>query len=389
MAHVARNKLKTRGIQNLEPGKSHTDGGGLMLRVQKNGGRRSWVLRLTVDGKRRTYGLGGYPEVSIREARGQAAKMRERARGGLDPIPQPERPQVPTFSQVAETVIEIRRPTWSNERHATQWRESLKLHVLPAIGNTPVDTITTADVLALLRPIWTAKPETASRVRQRLAVIFDFAVADGRRTDNPCSGVKAALPPRSRQRRHHPALPYPEVSEAVSAIRESSGRPATKLALEFIILTAARTGEVRLATWDEIDLESATWNLPAEHMKMRRPHRVPLSTGALDLLGRAAELSDRSGLIFPSNRNPGRPLSNMAFEMMLRRLDYGTRTSPHGFRSSFRTWALEASGTDWALAELALAHNLGGGEVIPYVRSDLLDQRRPLMQSWCDYLRTD
>ena len=316
--------------------------------------------------------------------------MRERARDGLDPIPQPERPPIPALSEVAETVIELRRPTWSSERHATQWRESLKLHVLPAIGNTPVDAITTADVLTLLRPIWTAKPETASRVRQRLAVIFDFAVASEWRTDNPCNGaLKAALPKQSRQRRHHPALPYPEVSEAVRAIRESAGRPSTRLALEFIILTAARTGEARQATWDEIDLDAATWNVPAEHMKMRRPHRVPLSSGALDVLERAAELSARKGLIFPSNRNPGRPLSNMAFEMLLRRLGYG-HVTVHGFRASFRTWAIEQTDTPWAVAEAALAHNLGGGEVMPYVRSDLFKRRRELMQAWgCYVLPTD
>ena len=251
---------------------------------------------------------------------------------------------------------------------------------MPLLGRKPVDKITTADVLRVLIPIWTAKAETAVRLRQRMAAVFDFSIAAGWRTDNPCNGaLKAALPSRPRQRRHHAAVSYPEVGDAIAAIRAASGRDVTKLGLEFLILTAARAGEIRAATWDEID--DNTWNVPAEHMKMRRPHRVPLATGARAVLD---QLKGRTGLIFPSNRRPGQ-LSNMAFAMMLRRAGYGDYTV-HGFRASFRTWALEQTDTPWAVAEAALAHNLGGGEVMAYARGDLFERRRHLMQDWSDYV---
>ena len=386
MARVVRNQLTTRKVRSLGPGQ-HTDGGGLMLRVHPSGGK-SWVLRLTIEGTRRHFGLGSYPEVGLAEARDRAAEMRQRARSGLDPVPEPEaRTETPSFAEVAKDVIELRSPTWTSERHATQWRESLRLHVLPHIGSTPVDEIRTEHMLSLLRPIWTEKAETARRVRQRCGVVFDYAIASGWRADNPCLGLANALPSQSRQRRHHPALPYDEVPDAVNAILDSSSRPATKLALIFAILTASRTGSVRLATSDEIDMDSGLWIVPGEHMKMRRPHRVPLSSGALDVLEEAKALADQSGLIFPGSR--GRPLSNMALTMLLRRSGYD-HVVPHGFRASFRTWALEQTDAPWAVAEAALAHNLGGGEVVAYVRGDLFERRRELMQTWSDYvLRAD
>lgn len=385
MANVRRNQLSNRLIMSLsEPG-AYTDGGGLMLRVHPSGGK-NWVLRLTVDGKRRNFGLGGYPDVSLKSAREQAEAMRGRARQGLDPSPQAARPAVPTFRELAETVIELRAPTWTSSRHATQWRESLRLHALPVLGQKSVDAIETSDVLDVLMPIWTAKPETAGRVKQRMSVVFDFAIAVGWRSDNPCNGaLKAALPRRPRQRQHHPALHYTMVGDAIDEIRAALGRDATKLGLEFLILTAGRAGEVRSATWDEIDAEGATWNVPAAHMKMRRPHRVPLSTGALAVLERARDMNPQDGLLFPSNRAQG-ALSNMAFTMLLRRAGYGHITT-HGFRASFRTWALEQTDAPWAVAEVALAHNLGGGEVVAYIRSDLFERRRALMQEWADYVR--
>lgn len=388
MANITRNQLSTLKVKHLNAPGTYTDGGGLMLRVHPSGGK-NWVLRLTIAGKRRNYGLGGFPDVSLREARAQAEEMRQLAQNGEDPAwhvkqQRSERPTIPTFGEASETVIGLRAPSWTSDRHATQWVESLRLHALPVLGKIPVDAIETSDVLQVLTPIWTAKPETAGRVRQRLAVIFDFAIAAGWRKDNPCNGaLKAALPRRMRERRHHPALVYTEVGEALHAVRNASGRASTKLGLEFLILTAARAGEVRQATWDEIDLGTGIWTVPTEHMKMRRPHRVPLSTGAFAVLEKAREHS-RRGLVFPSNRNLGRPLSNMAFTMLLRRAGYDHITT-HGFRASFRTWALEKTDAPWAVAEAALAHNLGGGEVVAYIRSDLFEPRRELMQEWADY----
>ena len=290
MARLAQHQLTTRNIPNLEPGKSHTDGHGLMLRVQPDGRGRSWLLRVTVGGERRVYGLGGYPDVSLREARERAAKMRERAREGLDPVPEPEPTVAPSFEAVTDSVFRLRQQSWTPQ-HATQWRDSLGRHVMPAIGDASVDVITTAEVLKLLEPLWTTKPETASRIRQRVAMIFDFAIAAGYRTDNPCGpALLKALPRRPRQRRHHPSLPFAEVPGVVRAIRESRARPSTRLALELIILTGARTGEVRLSTWDEIDMGAALWNVPVRaHEDAAAPPRAAVDR-------RAGRASPRQGL---------------------------------------------------------------------------------------------
>ena len=298
MLNVKRNQLSTLQVKNAKPG-VYTDGGGLTLRV-KPSGRRTWVLRLTDKGKLRNLGLGAYPGVS-KAAREQADELRRAARRAA---PRIEETAIPTFAQAAERVIALRAPTWSSARHATHWRESLRLYALPVLGDRAVDEIETADVLSILEPIWTSKAETAGRVRQRMATIFDYCVAAGWVDLNPCNGaVKAALPRRTRERRHHPALPYAEVADALAAIREAAGHESTKLALEFLILTAARAGEVRHATWEQIDLDAAVWTVPAENMKMRRPHRVPLSRQALAILEAARRrTSEKDGLIFPSNR---------------------------------------------------------------------------------------
>ena len=389
MGKVTRNQLSPRKAQAIsEPG-TYTDGAGLTLRVHESGGK-NWVLRLTYGGKRRQYGLGGFPAVSVKQARGKAAEMREAAYDGISPALYLQQKRgvsdVPTFKEATEKVIELRTPTWTSQRYATKWRESLENHAFPSIGRMQIDSIEVPNVLAVLTPIWTAKAEMAGRVRQRMATVFDYAIAAGWRKDNPCNGVlKAALPSRKRERRHHPALPYPEIAETVDSVRELDARPATKLALEFLILTAARPGEVRQATWDEIDLDAKVWNVPAEHMKMRKPHRVPLSTAAIEVLEKAGDLFGQRGLLFPSPRNKGKPLSDMAFLMLLRRNGHEDIT-PHGFRATFRTWTLEQTDTPWAVAEAALAHSLGGGEVVPYIRSDLFEKRRVLMDAWGDYV---
>ena len=386
MANVKMNQLSVRGIEGLKVG-VHTDGGGLSLRVHPSG--RSWVMRVTVDGKRRQLGLGAFPEVMLAEARRRASEMRRRVRAGLPPREaSTDEPTTPTFAEVAVQVIELREPTWTSPRHATQWRESLRLHVFPLIGENPVDTITTTDMMDVLTPIWNVKSETAGRIKQRMATVFDYAIARTWRTDNPCNGaVQAALPPRSRQRRHFPALPYDEIAEALVLIFETTARPEVKLGLEFLVLTATRAGEVRQARWGEVDFEDAIWEKPAEHMKMREKHRVPLSSGALDVLDKTKALSKRrgDGLIFPSNRGRDKMLTNMAFTMLLRRAGFAHITT-HGFRATFRTWALEQTDTPWAVAEAALAHKLGGGEVSPYIRGDQLERRRTLMQSWSDFV---
>ena len=388
------NALTIAKIQAAQTG-AHSDGNGLTLVVDNEGNRR-WVQRLRIRGDRRNVGLGGYPTVGLREARAKARENLKAIRQGRDIAIAPRKarqtrrarqtvkagPTVPTFQQAAAEVIELRRPTWSNERHAKQWAESLRLHAYPVIGRKRVDNITPADVLALLLPIWTAKPETGGRVRQRLETIFDYCQVMGWRTDNPAASVAAALPRRTRTVRHHRALPVNQIPDAVRAIRQSPARPSTRLALEFVILTAARAGEVRGMTWDEIDIEARQWTIPARRMKSRRQHRSPLSTQAVDVLLRAADVArrKRDRLIFQSNG--GRELSNMAFTAMLNRLKINATT--HGFRSSFRDWCIETD-APWTVAETALAHRLGNSLESAYARTDLFDKRRTLMQQWADF----
>ena len=394
MANLKRNQLSTLTVKHAKPG-VYTDGGGLTLRVRPTGGR-NWVLRITIDGKVRQLGLGGYPSLGLREARQLAQELRAVARRGQDPADhltamrettQTDWTATPTLAQAAERVIKLREPSWSSARHATQWRESLRLHALPFLGDRPVDEIESHEVLAVLERIWHEKPETASRVRQRLNTIFDYCIVAGWRQDaNPCLTLGAALPRRRRTRRHHPALPYTEVSDALAAFRVAPGHENCADALTFLVLTAARAGEVRHATWDEIDLDSRVWVVPSEHMKMRKEHRVPLSTGAVKVLQRTAKRTGRKGILFPSNRKKApQPFSNMAFEMLLRRSGFG-HVTVHGFRASFRTWTLEQTDAPWAVAEAALAHTLGGHEVQAYARGDLFEPRRVLMEEWSNYV---
>ena len=342
------NVLSAAQVKHLtEPG-TFTDGGGLTLRVANTGGK-SWVMRVTTNGVRHNVGLGGYPVVGLAEARELAEVTRRQVRNG-DAVEKPSRatkPKVatiPTFQKVAETVIKRRLPTWTSERHAKQWVESLTNHAFPFIGDKRIDSITTGDVLDILEPIWTVKAETATRLKQRIKVVFDYAVAREWRVDNPANGaLDAALTRRPRVKAHHPALAYSDVPAAVAAIRNSNARPATRLGFEFLILTAARAGEVVGATWSEIDLEAKTWTIPASRMKARRDYRVPLSGRAIAILEDARNRFGDDGLLFPSNRKQG-PLSNESFRMLTNRL--GIDAVPHGFRSSFRDFLAERTGAE-------------------------------------------
>ena len=390
-----RQTLSAALVRTVSKPGMYSDGNGLNLRVERSG-TKQWVQRVTVAGKRTMLGLGGYPAVSLADARELAAAKQRAVKQGRDPMAEKRqaaeerrRPAVPSFSEAAERVIEMRRPTWSNAKHAAQWTSTLATYAHPVIGRKPADEITTGDVLAILSPIWTAKPETASRVRQRLEAVFDWVVAQGWRPDNPAGrAVTRALPRVSRVKRHHAALPVLDVPAALRTVRESGADVATRLAFEFLVLTAARSGEARLATWGEMDLQSATWIVPAERMKARREHRVPLSGRSLEILGQAGELDGHdSGLVFPAGR-PGKTLSDMTLTVLLRRLEIPA--VPHGFRSSFKDWCMEVRGGDdrWFLSEAALAHNLGGPTQMAYARSDLLELRRPLMDEWAEFLST-
>ncbi len=385
-------KLTAISAKNLSKPGRHGDGDGLYLNVAPSGSK-SWVQRIVIGGRRRDLGLGPYPAVSLAVARTIAQTNRSAVAEGRDPAAEKREAReagrkpassIPTFAEAAARVIELRRPTWSNPKHAYQWQSTLQIYAFPLVGRKAVDAITAADVLEALTPVWTSKPETASRVRQRMETVMDWAVAQGYRLDNPAGrSLLKVLPKTQRLKEHHQALPYARVPGAVRQVRESTAGSSTKLAFEFLVLTAGRSGEVRAAHWTEVDWDSATWEIPASRMKARRPHRVPLSGRAMEILGQALELTDGQGLIFPAARS-GKPASEMVFTALLRRLEIPA--VPHGFRSSFRDWVIEQTPTPWAVAEAALAHNVGNSTEAAYMRSDLFDQRRALMDAWSAFV---
>ena len=379
-------KLSATRVKAIRDPGRYSDGDGLHLFISK-AGSKSWVQRITVDGRRRDIGLGGYPTISLAQARRRASNNREAIGNGRDPIAEKRRPSTPTFSEAAHAVHEANKPRWRNGKHARAWIHTLERHAFPKIGSKPIDTISRTDVLAILTPIWSTTPETARRVRQRVRTIFRWAMANELIEANPAGeAIDGALPSMPKVKAHLRALPYHEVGSALSTVDESQTSPATKHCLKFLILTAARSGEARGATWDEIDIEDATWTIPGSRMKAGIEHRVPLSAQALDVLVLARELEDGSGLCFPSPLRPGRMLSDMTLTKVLRKAGLADRATVHGFRTSFKTWTMEQTDTPWAVGEAALAHQLGGSVEQAYARSDLFDRRRVLMQWWADYL---
>ena len=377
------NVLSAAFVSKATEAGHYWDGHGLILRVTRAGSKQ-WVQRLRIHGKRRELGLGGYPLVTLAMAREAALANRRKVHAGGDPLAEKRRARgVPTFAEAARKVFELRRDGWRNAKHAGQWITTLEQFVFPAIGARGVDEISTEDVIAVLGPIWHAKPTTAKRVRQRIGAVLTWAVAQGLRPDNPADAVKAVLPKHNgADSNAHRALPYCEVADAIAAVRASSADTSTKLAFEFAVLTAARAGEVRLATWAEIDMDAATWTVPGERMKAGREHRVPLSPRAVEVLGEAQALrSKRSDLVFRGRRGA---LADSAVTHMLRRV--GIDATAHGFRASFRVWAQERTNIPREVCEAALAHTLKDKAEAAYARSDLFEKRRELMTAWARYL---
>ena len=322
--------LTARQVQTLsEPGK-YFDGHGLFLRVKPNGAKQ-WVQRIVIRGKRCELGLGAVPLVSLAEAREAAFANRKLARVGGDPLrAKRENEAVLTFEDAARKVHEMHAPTWKNAKHAAQFISTLETYAFPRLGALKVADVTTADVLAVLTPIWTTKQETARRVRQRIGTVMKWAVAQGWRQDNPAENIAQALPKADRAKAHRKALPFSEVAGCIETVRASGAGLSTKLALEFLVLTAARSGEVRGAHWEEIDFHgadgatgatAATWNVPAERMKAKKPHSVPLPTRALEILREAEPLSDGSGLVFPGTKQ-GKALSDMTLSKLVKELGF-------------------------------------------------------------------
>jgi len=377
--------LKAVQVRQTKVTGRHADGNGLYLLVEPSGAKR-WVLRTVVHSRRRDIGLGSARLVSLAEAREKAILYRKTARAGGDPVAEHRKATIPapTFEQAARLVHTQHSRAWRNPKHAAQWINTLAQYVFPLFGDRAVDQIDSGDVLRALSAIWLSKPETARRVRQRIRAVFDWAKAAGHRGgDNPVDGVTRALPRNTHQGRHFAALPYAEVPAFVRALRESGMDEATKLAFEFLILTAARTGEVLGARKDELDLDAAMWTVPAERTKTRREHRVPLAPRAVEIIRRARELSAGSDFLFPG-RSVHKPLSNMVFLKALGRMKLDV--TAHGFRSAFRDWAAERTSFPNEVAEMALAHTIKNKAEAAYRRGDLLDKRRALMETWCDYV---
>lgn len=358
----------------------YADGNGLYLKVDKTGAKR-WVQRIVIGGKRRDIGLGSATLVTLADAREKALENRRTARAGGDPLADRARAsRVLTFKQTAEKVHALHLPTWSNAKQGQQWINTLTTYAFPFIGEKKIDTLSTADVLAVLSPIWTAKPETANRVRQRLSTVLKWSIAQGWRETNPAADIAGALPKRSKPIKHHRSLPFDQVAAAIGTVGKSAAADTTKLALEFLILTATRSGEVRGARWDEVD--GNTWTVSGERMKTRKEHRVPLPPRCLEILKAAKPLGDGKGFIFPSTT--GKALSDATLSKLLREL--GVDCVPHGFRSSFRMWASERTDYPREVCEFALAHVVGDAAERAYQRSDLFEKRRALMAAWARYL---
>ena len=383
MARQNFKRLSSRTVDTAKPGK-HADGGGLYLIVADSGSRK-WVLRFTRDGKAREMGLGAASGGTLADARHKAVEAQRLIADGKDPLSErAKQNETPTFEKMAEDVIASLEQGFRNEKHRKQWCSTLQTYA-GSLMPMKVDAIETDDVLKVLRPIWTVKRETASRVRGRIEKILDAAKARGyRRAENPArwrGHLDHLLPKQAKlSRGHHAAMPYPDLPAFLKTLRQRAAIAA--LALEFCILTAARTGEVLGARWEEIDMTGHVWTVPGARMKAGREHRVPLAARAAEILEimAAARMGD---FVFPGQKK-GKPLSGMAMEMMLRRMKIENATV-HGFRSSFRDWAGNETNFPRELAEQALAHVIGDKAEQAYRRGDALERRRALMDAWADF----
>ncbi len=365
---------------------------GLALNVTKSGSR-SWVLRYQVGGKRRDKGLGGYPDVTLAQAKEAARAARAKIGQGIDPVEDARilrsqliasQASAITFSQAATQYIDAHKDSWRNAKHAQQWTNTLQVYAYPKIGRMLVRDVALPQILAILEPIWRDKTETASRVRGRIESVLDWAAVRGYRPDNNPARWKGLLdkmlpaPGKITKTDHHRALPYKELPAFMTRLSEQQGMGAR--ALEFTILTASRSGEVRGAKWSEFDLDSGIWTIPPERMKMGKEHRAPLSDAVLSII-KKQKASAFCEYVFPSPR--GSTLSDMTLSAVLRRMKVAA--VPHGFRSTFRDWCAEHTDYSREVAEMALAHAIGSKVEAAYRRGDLFNKRRQLMQDWSDY----
>lgn len=394
MPKVAK-ELSAVEVRRLDNPGIHAVGGvsGLLLQVTDTGAR-SWILRTKIGPRRREIGLGGFPEVPLAMARDKAREAKELIRQGVDPIAQRRAARTAliaadgkaiTFKEAAEKFLTSKTVEFKNAKHAAQWGSTLETYAYPVIGNLPVDAVELAHVVKVLEPIWTAKTETATRLRGRIESVLSWATVSGFRSgDNPArwrGNLDAVLPKPNKLKnvQHHAAVPWREVSSFMVKLRKRDGMAAR--ALEFLILTAARSGEVRGATWDEIDLERKVWTVPAERMKAGKEHVAPLCDDAIALLKELPRLDD-SDLVFHAPR--GGQLSDMTLAAVMRRMKVAA--TPHGFRSTFRDWTAEATAYPHEVCEMALAHSVGSAVERAYRRGDLFVKRARLMTDWSEFL---
>ena len=380
----ALNKLSAKAVEKAVTNGTYSDGGGLSLVVKPD--RRAWQFRFTWQGKERYMGLGSANAVTLAQARLKATEARQMVSSGIDPISSKEAARtVPTFGEVAEEHIAAMEPTWRNQKHVDQWKMTLREYC-KSLYPKNVDQISTDDVEAVLKPIWLSKNETATRLRGRIETVIARATAKGYRTGpNPAqwrNHLDQILPKTNKlSRGHHKALPYVRMPEFVVALHQNTS--VSTLALEFLILTAARTGEVIGAKWDEVDLQTAIWTVPASRMKAKREHRVPLTARSVEILNSIKPF--RNGdFVFPG-RKKGVGLSNMALEAVLRRMNLKDVATVHGFRSSFRDGVSEETVHAGEIAEISLAHIVGDETVRAYKRGDIIEKRRKLMNDWEHY----
>ena len=368
-----------------QPGRYGDGRGGhglsLLVKTTNIRGRlsKTWSQRIRINGRETNLGLGSYPAVTLAETRRRALRNRQSVEEGHNP----RSGRTPTFQQAAAKVIELHSGKWRpGSRSQNIWESSLQTYVFPHIGRKQVDEVTSKDIMKCLSPMWHSKPETARRVQQRIGAIMKWAIAEGFLESDPSAAILAGLGKNSTRRSHMRALHHSNVSAAIKTVEASNAHWATIAAFKILTLTATRSGEVRNATWDEIDVTTDTWEIPGERTKTGRPHRVPLSRPARTVIDNAADLTDTTGLVFPSPT--GKPLSNSTISKLVR--ENGIDAVPHGMRSSFRDWCRD-SGVPREIAEAALAHTVGGVEGA-YARSDLLEARRPIMEQWAHYVGT-
>ena len=358
----------------------------LYLCVKKSGWR-SWIQRVVIDGRRHDIGLGPYPIVSLSKARQKAFENRVAIYEGRNPLLEKRRSTIPVFKTATDNTHKALAPTFKSKLHTKNWMQVLEKHALPKLGNIPVDRITQQDVLNVLEPIWHARPDTARRVRQRIRAILKHCQAHGYIAENVAGdAIDGALPAMPKVKENFRALDYRETPGAIKAIETKVTATSPRLCLQFLILTATRSNEARQATWCEIDSEAATWNIPGDRMKNGKVHRVPLSATALKVLVQAGELRNDSDLIFPSATDPQRPMTSATLIKHLRKIGLAEKTTVHGFRTSFRTWASECTDIPREVCEMALAHTVGNSVEQAYSRSDLLKKRVSLMRLWDGFL---